>query len=190
MPLIFKSVFERTNVTAVKPTQNHILAATGSRLYIFKKVDKKCVFRLKVFDGNPCFGIVFTDAFKRVLLFGANEMKIFECNLETLQIGELYYRTSKDWIITAAWIDNKQIIALTMHNVAILYNSELNEITTYICEEKCILYSGFIYGEAFENCIICSGTVFNEILTWKLSNNTKGLCPVLHRLKGHRVIRL
>lgn len=50
-------------------------------------------------------------------------------------------------------------------------------------------YGGSISGTSAENLVIFSGTVFQEILIWRigesLSNNEDA--PVLHRLTGHQV---
>lgn len=50
-------------------------------------------------------------------------------------------------------------------------------------------YGGSISGTSQENLIIFSGTVFQEILIWKIDNNydINERMPVLHRLIGHKV---
>lgn len=49
-------------------------------------------------------------------------------------------------------------------------------------------YAGTISGQNYENAIIFSGTVFQEILIWTLNNNADNqYSEVLHRLKGHKV---
>lgn len=44
-------------------------------------------------------------------------------------------------------------------------------------------------GTSQENLVIFSGTVFQEILIWKINNDysTGKSMPILHRLTGHKV---
>lgn len=44
-------------------------------------------------------------------------------------------------------------------------------------------------GTVLEDLVIFSGTVFQEILIWKVRNSdvTDEVAPVLHRLAGHKV---
>lgn len=50
-------------------------------------------------------------------------------------------------------------------------------------------YGGSISGTSQENLVVFGGTVFQEILIWKIDNNydVNEKMPVLHRLIGHKV---
>lgn len=123
-----------------------------------------------------------------MLCHAENKLKIFTCNLDVTEIFELCNVSTKDWIITAKWMDGDNIVTLTMHNILIVYNSCLEEKCRYICEENCLLYSGFICHDFLGELIVFSGTVFSEVLVWRPTEN--GICSVLHRLTGHKVITI
>lgn len=49
-------------------------------------------------------------------------------------------------------------------------------------------YAGSVSGENYENAVVFSGTVFQEVLIWKIKANINNeYSEVLHRLKGHKV---
>lgn len=116
------------------------------------------------------------------MVFGENKIKIFDCKEEVFEICE---HCAKDWIITAKWATNGGIVALTMHNVLIVYSDCLEEKNRCVCEENCILYSGFACYDVFGHLVVFSGTVFSETLIWRPESE---FCSVLSRLKGHKVI--
>lgn len=91
-----------------------------------------------------------------------------------------------DWVLDAKWIDDDTLSLVCMHNKIQIWNSSLQFELENECEDKCILYSGHIYSES-KNVTVFSGTVFSEILIWKLQSVSKYKSPVLKRLKGHKV---
>lgn len=75
-----------------------------------------------------------------------------------------------------------------MHNALIVFNSNLEAKCRYICEENCLLYSGFISYDNFDQLIVFSGTVFSEVLLWRPTISKNSLSSITTRLKGHKVI--
>lgn len=203
MPVKFESLCIKTDVTAVKIINDLILAgtyfatftmlnnkyiflATGSYLYIFGKHDCQFKNKVKIFEGQSCYGIEPNSALNELLCYGTNKIKVFKLDLVLTKFLDFREYSGKDWILAAQWTTYDNFVVLTMHNVAILFSSVSEEITRYICEEKCLLYSGFVCKDPF---VILSGTVFSEILVWKPVVSNKLCCPVTHRLKGHKVIQ-
>ncbi|XP_028154251.1 WD repeat-containing protein 6 isoform X2 [Diabrotica virgifera virgifera] len=72
-----------------------------------------------------------------------------------------------------------------MQNKLQIWDTALNLLETFECQEKCILYSAHICYNDYDKLVILSGTVFNEVLLWKVRRNEYSKVPVLKRLKKH-----
>jgi hypothetical protein len=107
-----------------------------------------------------------------------------------LPISKLDHQQIKDWILTASWLKNKDIAVVVMLNKLIIYKDDLTRLKEVVCDEKCILYSAFIcYDDPTEELVVLSGTVFGEILIWKVSHfDNEEKSPVLTKLEGHKVV--
>ncbi|XP_065560001.1 tRNA (34-2'-O)-methyltransferase regulator WDR6-like isoform X3 [Artemia franciscana] len=94
----------------------------------------------------------------------------------------------EDWVQTIKWSSDGSLFCLLAHNYAMsLFHNDLSVINVFVCEEKCLLYSGHIEGEDVSNMVLFAGTVFQEILIWSPTlQNSSATCRVLHRLKGHQ----
>lgn len=143
--------------------------------------------KVKLFDGQSCYGIDTNSASNELLCYGTNKIKIVKCDLESGEVSESRDCLGNDWILTATWTASQDIAALSMHNVIIFYNHVFEEVSRYICEERCILYSGFVCADLSGRCIVLSGTVFSEILIWEPTGSCDKPCSVLQRLRGHKV---
>lgn len=54
-----------------------------------------------------------------------------------------------------------------------------------------IRYTGLVTGKDCKSAVVLAGTVFREILVWKIANDSdKNGAHVLHRLRGHNVKHL
>lgn len=122
----------------------------------------------------------------KCILFSGEKLKIIQSHTEFQKIHELAYKTISDWILDAQWIDNEHFVTVSMHNKLLIWNSMLCLESELECVEQCILYSAHIYLEG-ENLIIFSGTVFSDVLVWNGRNTVHGRCPILKRLRGHKV---
>ena len=60
------------------------------------------------------------------------------------------------------------------------------------CEETSILYSARFFGDTKNDLILASGTVFNQILLWKMmgNKNENGDSTIFKRLVGHEVSKM
>lgn len=74
-----------------------------------------------------------------------------------------------------------------MQNKVQIWDMNLNLKSVFECRERCILYSAHLCYENYKNLIVLSGTVFNEILIWRLSKDDSGYAPVLKTLQKHEV---
>ncbi|KAF5288123.1 hypothetical protein FQA39_LY15510 [Lamprigera yunnana] len=175
-----KSIITRTDVTSVRFTDDYILSGIGGKLYIFNK-DLQLVRSCEVFRGAQIFGILPNISKTKYLIYGENHLKVIDDNFE-----EILCFACDDWIICAKWINcDDNIVTISMHNKILLWTSDLKLIEALQCEESCILYSAHIVNNTWDDLIILSGTVFNQILIWR-PHKYSSLCPVLTRLVGHK----
>ncbi|XP_072376945.1 tRNA (34-2'-O)-methyltransferase regulator WDR6 [Diabrotica undecimpunctata] len=72
-----------------------------------------------------------------------------------------------------------------MQNKLQIWDNALNFLETFECQEKCILYSAHICYNEYDKLVLLSGTVFNEVLIWKVKRNEFTNVPVFKRLKKH-----
>lgn len=135
---------------------------------------------MRVFNGCNIYGIVPND--KHCILFTGQNMKIIQFNDDSIIASKICH----DWILDAQWINYKTFSTISMHNEFQIWDISLELKYETECEDKCILYSAHIYSEN-ENIIVFSGTVFSEVLIWNAINKISNKCPVVKRLKGHKV---
>lgn len=86
------------------------------------------------------------------------------------------------------WIDNDENVAILYanHYVSKFSAKELKVLKNIACEQRCLLYSGLIVGDVWEDLYVFSGTIFSEVLLWKPSEEPF-FSPVICALKGHDV---
>ncbi|XP_019886764.2 WD repeat-containing protein 6 [Ooceraea biroi] len=181
----------RTNVLAIRCLENLVLAGMGSILYIYEKDSYQLKSNLDCLYPNNIHGIVLGPN-NKLAVFGAKSI----CVCSILKEEEIIFKKQttdqfNDWIIAVEWISVKkqaQLAILFAHNYVCIYNVFDGSSRVVYCKEKCILYGGSISGTSDENLVIFSGTVFQEILIWKINNNpgSNENVPVLHRLTGHK----
>ncbi|XP_071571195.1 tRNA (34-2'-O)-methyltransferase regulator WDR6-like isoform X1 [Temnothorax nylanderi] len=185
------SLLLRTDVLAIRCVGNHVLVGMGSMLYLYK--DCKFERKLDCLYPSNIHGIV-VGINNELAVFGARSICV--CNIveivDDVSISKQSTHQFNDWIIAVKWISFKeqmQLAILFAHNYVSIYDV-LNKTSQVIhCEETCILYGGSVSGTCQENLIIFSGTVFQEILIWKIDNrpcDVNKSMPVLHRLTGHK----
>ncbi|XP_029178864.1 WD repeat-containing protein 6 isoform X1 [Nylanderia fulva] len=190
------SRLSRTNVLAIRCLEDLVLVGMGPTLWVFEH-SKFCENyelkeKLDCLYPNNIHGIV-VGPNNKLAVFGAKSICI--CNIVN-QRGEITFVKQStdqlnDWIIAVEWISIKeqmQLAILFAHNYLCIYNILDKSTQVVHCTEKCILYGGSISGTCQENLVIFSGTVFQEILIWKIDNNydINERMPVLHRLIGHK----
>ncbi|XP_014467979.1 PREDICTED: WD repeat-containing protein 6 isoform X2 [Dinoponera quadriceps] len=182
----------RTNVLAIRCVDDLVLTGMGSTLYVYDKNSYQLRSKLNCLYPSNIHGIV-VGPNNILAVFGAKS--IFICDIikqkEAVTFKKLNNNEFNDWIIALQWISVKkqlQLAILFAHNYISLYDISGNSCQIIYCKENCILYGGSISGTLKENLVIFSGTVFQEILIWKVDNNLDNnkSVPVLHRLKGHK----
>eukprot|EP00062_Callorhinchus_milii_P006138 gi/632946816/ref/XP_007888745.1/ PREDICTED: WD repeat-containing protein 6 [Callorhinchus milii] len=107
---------------------------------------------------------------------------------ETGQLRELH-----DWIWDLQWLKGDHVsnvyfgLALG-HNSVVLYDYEAgNALREIHCDEKCILYSACFVGCSWAELVLVSGTVFNQLVIWRMEGPTDpgGRVKTAKRIIGH-----
>lgn len=180
-----------TDVLAIRCIDNLIFVGVGCSLYIFNVNTYKLEKKINCLYPYNIHGII-EGPDNKLTVFGANYFCTYKIyyEQETLIIKEdLNKKELNDWIITVKWLlydGHNYLCVLLAHNNVCIYDIFNECYQNTWCEEKCILYAGFILNND-KNLIIFSGTVYQEILIWEV-NYAIETSPVLHRLQGHNGI--
>lgn len=139
---------------------------------------------VRVFDAQKIYGIVPNELGTKLLIYGGNRIKVFQSDFRDFcAVQEATSCICHDWVLSAKWINSdRNIVTVTMHNIVVLWSSEMEFVEKVVCEEQCILYAASIYGSEWSNLAVLSGTVFSDVLLWRPSK-----CGILQRLRGHKV---
>ncbi|XP_017786404.1 PREDICTED: WD repeat-containing protein 6 [Nicrophorus vespilloides] len=179
----------KTDVTAIKLLENHLLCGIGAFLHVYSidETASSLLHKLRVFNGVRIYGIQLSESGNKVLLHAENQIKVYSMDLKSLEFKEIACVESSDWVLRAKWIDSDEnIVAISMHNVIEYYTKDLELKKSIVCEERCILYCANLSYNRWEDLVVLSGTVFSEVLIWKPSfDEGAELCKVLRRLTGH-----
>ncbi|KAK0176366.1 hypothetical protein PV328_000510 [Microctonus aethiopoides] len=180
------------DVLAIRCIEKFIVAAIGNQLHIFHQSTKKYVDIINTNHGDNIHEIIRVIG-DELIVFGGRCLTVFEFQIKNEQIivekkSSHYFN---DWIIAASVTPDdveENICILFAHNNLCIYNTLTKNMENIWCEEKCILYAGFISIYNSNEIVIFSGTVFQEILIWKINTKNKysSDLPVSHRLKGHK----
>ncbi|XP_057318454.1 WD repeat-containing protein 6 [Microplitis mediator] len=179
------------DILAIRCIDSYIFVGIGTKLHVFNSIDFKCKLITDT-DHQDIIHDIVKNGSDKLIIFGGKYLSIFsyKINQDELIVNKLSTHIFNDWIISSSFysINNTEdIYILFAHNNLYLYNTSSKEYTNVLCEEKCILYCGFISAEK-DQVVIFSGTVFKEILIWKVNikiDVTKDI-NVLYRLKGHK----
>eukprot|EP01018_Ginkgo_biloba_P008951 Gb_26563 [translate_table: standard] len=128
----------------------------------------------------------------RVAVFGERRVKLFDVKLnETSNITkQLKGRVDLDllhilpkfgqWVMDVRFLkdfgveekDNVSVLAIGLSNNSVcLWDIARSHLVLELkCKERCLLYSMRMWGDSVETLRIASGTIYNEILIWKLAS--------------------
>lgn len=199
----FSSKLVKTDITALLHIKNHILiglslflkrisfklirfSGIGNCLHLHTLEDFAFAKKIQIFSNRQVFGLIPNEAETLLIVYGEKHIKVYAINLKCLtKLTELGYKSTNDWILNAIWLCSDRLATITMHNRLILYTTQMEALREYICDEKCILYSAYLFLNGKNDVIVYAGTVFNEIVVWNAKESS--ICTVKSRLKRHNV---
>ncbi|XP_072437789.1 LOW QUALITY PROTEIN: tRNA (34-2'-O)-methyltransferase regulator WDR6 [Chiloscyllium punctatum] len=132
----------------------------------------------------------------RLAVFGAKGLIVLElesCAREPKlqRIGQLH--ELHDWIWDLQWLDSdcesNLYFGLALgHNSVVLCDYKARRTLREVhCDVKCILYSACFVGHNWDELILISGTVFNQLVLWRMEGptNEDGRVQTERRISGH-----
>ncbi|XP_072276700.1 tRNA (34-2'-O)-methyltransferase regulator WDR6 [Pyxicephalus adspersus] len=99
-----------------------------------------------------------------------------------------------DWIWDVQWLnvgrEVQTYLALALgHNSVALYDYTFKRVLKEVhCAEKCILYSAHFVGQTWGELFLISGTVFNQLVVWRMcgQTNSEGRVEPRRRISDHK----
>ncbi|XXQ37756.1 WD domain, G-beta repeat [Plasmodiophora brassicae] len=188
-------------VTALAPVDRVVLVGSGSFLTVQDRTTRRCLHRYAALPlGCQLHGIRTLPMPNRtgvvlVAVYGLHDCRLWALSLTDYSLSQLddIVPPADDCILDLVVLD-RQCVAIGMaHNVVDVYRRESSAATwSRTCRHRCtdtsLLYSMRIYAAGAHRLRIASGTVFNEILLWAISNDAARDAEhdAVQRLRGHK----
>ncbi|XP_066906772.1 tRNA (34-2'-O)-methyltransferase regulator WDR6 isoform X2 [Halyomorpha halys] len=188
---IIKSTIKQVPVTCLKFIDKFVVTGIGGDLQVFESCNRihknfKRIYMLEVFPSDYIYGIIPNNV--KIIVFGGKRVAFIETNQNFSCMSIKTSWLVEDWILDSVWTSDIEVAILTAHNVLLLYQYLPSAVvkSRISCTEQCILYSGKILNSKWEELIVLSGTVYQEVIIWSNGRSVSEEYPVIHRLKGHK----
>ncbi|XP_019422178.1 PREDICTED: uncharacterized protein LOC109331864 [Lupinus angustifolius] len=170
------------------PSPNHslpfLLAGLGSEIMVYDLDEGKVMRSFSVFQGIRVHGI--TSSFLQpslIAVFGETRVKLFSFSFDTVPHLTLIHLLPKfgHWVLDVCFlkgclsdsnVDGHFLaIGCSDHSVHIWDISKSITVLKIQSPVRCLLYSMRLWGHNLEDLRIASGTIFNEIIVWKVASH-------------------
>ncbi|CAH9082556.1 unnamed protein product [Cuscuta epithymum] len=179
----------------------YLLAGTGSQLMVYDLASGVMLRSFQVFDGIRVHGISLasstdhssdsTAAFS-IAVFGERRVKLFSLMLtSSINSGEYLHLSLtlvqsvprlSHWVLDVVFFHEQGKPGLAIgcsDNSIYLWDILSCKVLSQVsCSERCLLYSMCIWGKEIGALLVASGTIFNEVIVWKL--DCKSDVPAVH----------
>ncbi|XP_056380771.1 WD repeat-containing protein 6 [Hyla sarda] len=187
-------------ITALEFVGDHLLAGEGPNLTVYTlRSSSSTSLRLKenVLAGYTIHGIKPCGSDSSVVcVFGSKGLVVlnFSTRDQEVRLSKVCnLRELHDWIWDVQWLgdalQSTAYLGLALgHNSVAYYDYKMGKVLKEIhCSEKCILYSAHFVGTTWEKLTLISGTVFNQLVIWGMSDqiNEEGRVEPRRRISGH-----
>ncbi|GAB2262785.1 hypothetical protein Droror1_Dr00003782 [Drosera rotundifolia] len=130
-----------------------------------------------------------------IVVFGERRVKLFTLHFDLVEVSQeaLDSHTNlvliqvlpkfSHWVFDACFLEDDNSSCEDRHgylavgcsdNSVHIWNIKKSVITLVVkCSERCLLYSMRLWGHTFEALRVASGTIFNEIVVWKVANQSR-----------------
>ncbi|KAI3693829.1 hypothetical protein L1987_76782 [Smallanthus sonchifolius] len=167
----------------------YLLAGTGSQLLFYDLATSNMIASFQVFDGIRVHGICClpspdTSFTFRVAVFGERKLKLFQFSIQLPHHDKqtLVHLVSFQslpnfghWILDVCFIQDcvnqgRQFLAIGCTNNSVYFWDVLTSAISYQVSspDRCLLYTMRMWGDKIDSIHVASGTIFNEIIVWKV----------------------
>ncbi|XP_038668167.1 WD repeat-containing protein 6 isoform X1 [Scyliorhinus canicula] len=160
------------------------------RRFYCNALQNYCIHGIK-----PCWPAHKQTSRPQLAVFGAKGLIVFELNTcakdpKLQKMGQLL--ELHDWIWDLQWLENDgelMYFGLALgHNSVVLCDYKAGRTLREVhCDVKCILYSACFVGHTWAELVLISGTVFNQLVLWRMEGptNEDGRVQTERRISGH-----
>ncbi|XP_075524062.1 uncharacterized protein LOC142556499 isoform X1 [Primulina tabacum] len=173
-----------------------LLAGTGSQILVYDLVDRKVTKSFEVFQGIRVHGISLDPGHEqladsnisfRIAIFGERSVRIFKLQIGSDNPRQPFLNTQLDfvhslpkfghWVLDVCFLKDSATSSSETSYLAIGCSDNslhlwdilrVNILSEVECSERCLLFSMRMIGNEIESLLIASGTIFNEIIVWKV----------------------
>ncbi|XP_069499417.1 tRNA (34-2'-O)-methyltransferase regulator WDR6 isoform X2 [Ambystoma mexicanum] len=202
-----ESVIQLSPITALEFVKDHLLAGEGSVVTVYsltheqksaRRHSRTVLGNHRIHGIKPC-GLLPTGADGiLVAVFGGKGLIVL--GLRTDEDDDVWlsevsgFWEAHDWIWDLQWLkagmEPASLLALALgHNSVALYDYTTRQTLQEVhCAEKCILYSAHFVGSAWKELLLVAGTVFNQLVIWRMSDplGGDGTIRPQKRIDGHQ----
>ncbi|XP_020590632.1 uncharacterized protein LOC110031650 isoform X2 [Phalaenopsis equestris] len=154
-----------------------LLAGTGSDLLFYNLVTGTLLRSFHVFDGVRVHGVsVRSYPDPLIAVFGEKKAKLFALLVDAnpLEVRiELLSQLPRfeHWILDVKFLNDESYLALGFSDNSLAFWDVNNSTLAGRLKspERCLLYSMRIWGEGLATLRLASGTIYNEVIVWRLS---------------------
>ncbi|KAL5859325.1 hypothetical protein ACOSQ4_000621 [Xanthoceras sorbifolium] len=189
----------------------YLLAGSGSQLLLYDLEAAKLKKSFQVFEGIRLHGItcsyitcneegsgsVSTTAAFNVAIFGEKKVKLFELNFDlSRKSQEVHVNFSfvqslprfSHWVLDVSFLKDCEgshclAIGCSDNSIFVWDISSSTLILQVHSPDKCLLYSMRLWGDNLEALRIASGTIYNEIIVWRVDSQYGD--PLITREEDH-----
>ncbi|KAL3531563.1 hypothetical protein ACH5RR_010885 [Cinchona calisaya] len=174
-----------------------LLAGTGSEILVYDLATPNTLLAsFQVFEGTRVHGIILDHHFAlqstppplsfQLAVFGERRVKLFNLHFTThslqpaLQLTLLHTLPKfTHWVLDVCFLNKNGAtssnqghlwlaIGCTDNSVWFWDIFTLQLVSQVQCADRCLLYSMRMWGRDVESLLVASGTIYNEIIVWKL----------------------
>lgn len=131
---------------------------------------KSRIHGIRVEEKHKNLVVIFGQKVIRIVRLEGNDKSISAAT-DIIDLPDLIW--DAHWLYDKRDVPNHVAIA-TAHNAVWCWEWQKNKKQLIAqCEESCILYSAKFFGSYLDNLFLASGTVFNQILLWKVQGKKR-----------------
>ncbi|KAL8253963.1 hypothetical protein R6Q59_032184 [Mikania micrantha] len=171
------------------PSLPYLLAGTGSQLLFYDLLTSSMIASFQVFDGVRVHGICClpsldsSSSFK-VAVFGERRLKLFVFNIQLphhdnqTTVHLLSFQSLPNfghWILDVCFVQDcvnegsQFLVVGCTNNSVYFWDTSTSTISYQVSSpDRCLLYTMRMWGDKIDFIYVASGTIFNEIIVWKV----------------------